>query len=56
MNESRYIDRARAIYADTSDDNIEIDDLPAILPVSDGVWVAAWVWVSNSEVEPDDTP
>lgn len=37
--------KARARYAEGSDDNIEIDDQAAVSEASEGCWVAAWVWV-----------
>lgn len=43
-------DRARAQYADDSDDDIIIDDQPETGPDGDaGIWVAAWVFVHNDE-------
>lgn len=47
------IDRARDDYAMGSDDDIEIDDRPAVSAGDDGVWIAAWVWV-RFENNPDD--
>lgn len=46
---ARYIEQARAQYAN---DDLEIDDNPAISKGGDGdgVWVAAWVWVSDEEI------
>ena len=40
-----YIKKARAVYANPSDSDIEIDDQPLISDTDDGVWVSAWVWV-----------
>ena len=49
---ARYIEAARAHYAD---DDIEIDDDPQVSesgPGGDGgMWVQAWVWVADHEVE-----
>ncbi|GKT25111.1 hypothetical protein [Acidovorax sp. SUPP3334] len=42
---SQEIERARAIYAQPSDNDIEIDDEPLVAPTSGGVWIAAWLWV-----------
>jgi hypothetical protein len=39
------VTKARQRYAEPSDDDIEIDDIPAVSEVEDGYWVAAWVWV-----------
>lgn len=54
----KYIDVARYTYSTT--DDIEIDDEPpTILSISpsgdDGVWVAAWVWVSTEEADSLET-
>lgn len=38
------IERARSEYAD---DDINIDDGAAASRADDGVWVAAWVWLSE---------
>jgi hypothetical protein len=35
-------------------DNIEIDDNPALSVGEDGIWVQAWVHVSNHELGIDD--
>lgn len=42
---------ARTLYADGSDDDIEIDDNPATSESDHGTWVAAWVHVPNSKEE-----
>ena len=44
---------ARSFY---ENDDIEIDDVAAVsrCPEDDGVWVAAWVWVSNQELHNND--
>jgi len=45
---------ARKQYAEGSDDNIEIDFSPKISPTEGdslgGVWVQAWVWVSDEDI------
>lgn len=38
---------AQAMYADDSENNIEIDADAAVSPNDDGTWVQAWVWVEN---------
>jgi hypothetical protein len=40
------IDQARDKYTMSSDEDVEIDDEPALSVADDGVWVAAWVWIS----------
>lgn len=39
--------RARAEYADPSDNGIEIDDDAQTSRTDDGVWVQAWVWLQD---------
>ncbi len=39
------IQRARQLYAERSDDDVEIDDNATISESENGVWVSAWVWV-----------
>lgn len=46
-----FIQQARDDYETPSDNSIEIDDEPAVSAGEDGRWVAAWVWVSNDDVE-----
>lgn len=41
--------RARALYANGSDDNIEIDDHALVSKCDNGVWVQAWVWVPDEQ-------
>ncbi len=48
MTDAAAIAAARELYAD---DDLEIDDNPAISHADGGVWVAAWVWVANEETE-----
>jgi hypothetical protein len=49
----REIEIARSIY---ENDDIEIDNGAAVSrsPEDEGVWVAAWVWVSNQELHDND--
>jgi len=47
--ENAAIDKARKVYAIPSNDNLEIDDAPETSDACDGVWVAAWVWVPDSQ-------
>lgn len=42
------IELARLLY---QDDDIEIDDPTVVSRNEEGVWVQAWVWVSNSALE-----
>lgn len=44
------IARARRLYAQGSDDDIEIDDDALVSEGDGGAWVQAWVWVPNQEV------
>jgi hypothetical protein len=44
-------EKARAIYALGSDDNIAVDDDAKLSRTDDGVWVQAWVWVDNYLLE-----
>ena len=51
-----FIKQARELYADKSDDNIEIDDDAKTSMATDpndrdGVWVQAWVWVPIDKKE-----
>lgn len=41
------IELARERYCD---DDTEIDDEPATSVAETGIWVAAWVWVPNSDI------
>lgn len=45
------IARARRLYADRSNDDIEVDDDAACSVGEDGVWIAAWVWLETLEPE-----
>lgn len=42
---------AQVNYAQDSDDNIEVDDDATVSEGDDGVFVQAWVWCSDSDVE-----
>ena len=42
-----YVSKARELYAD---DDLEIDDNPNISVAENGMWVAAWVWVSDDDM------
>lgn len=42
---------AREEYCVGSDNDIEIDDEPALSPADDGCWVGAWVWVELPRYE-----
>jgi len=45
------IELAREKYALGSDNDIEIDDSPATSTGESGIWVAAWVFVPNDEID-----
>ncbi|WP_296320823.1 hypothetical protein [Reyranella sp.] len=45
-SDEAFIAAARAQYAS---DDIEIDAEPQLSHAEEGVWVQAWVWVSNEE-------
>ena len=46
---AKAITQARAQYAN---DDCEIDDTPAVsIADGEGIWVAAWVWVSDPEID-----
>lgn len=54
VRRQKYIAAARSIYADRSNDDIEIDYSDVKTSEGDeGMWVQAWVWVSNEQVEED---
>jgi hypothetical protein len=38
---------ARQLYADSSDDDIEVDDVAVVSYGEHGAWVSGWVFVSN---------
>lgn len=48
------IEQARVDYAMGSDDDLEIDDTPALSVADDGVWVSAWVWVRLKDEEEEN--
>ena len=48
--EAKAIQFARDHYAVGSNDDIEIDDKPNLSPADGGIWVSAWVWVTDGEV------
>jgi hypothetical protein len=41
------IQLAQAIYADDSENSVEVDPDAAVSINNDGTWVQAWVWVEN---------
>lgn len=43
--------KAREIYADGSDDDIEVDDNAEVHDVVEGYWVQAWVYVPNELIK-----
>lgn len=46
------IPAAKAKYAmHGADDNLEVDDDARTSVADNGVWVQAWVWISNDELE-----
>ncbi len=49
LDDEYWIDRARDLYAVSSDDDIEIDDDAKVSHVPGGVWVQAWVFVRTVE-------
>jgi hypothetical protein len=50
-----YIQKARDMYADPSDDDIEIDDEPKVSESDVGCWVQAWVHVRKDEILEEET-
>jgi hypothetical protein len=46
----RYINRR---YAQPSNDDIELDDVPEVHESDTGFWVHAWLWAPKDEVFPD---
>lgn len=44
-DEHPYVEAARK----RTNDNLEIDDCPLISEADNGVWVSAWIWVSNED-------
>lgn len=51
----KHIGFARKDYAEPSDNDLEIDDVPMISPSDEGVWVSAWVWVCHTSVMTNDS-
>jgi hypothetical protein len=47
MEFQHYRGAAKAQYAVSSNDDIEVDDDAAVSVADDGAWVQAWVWVPN---------
>ena len=45
-----YRNAARKLYADPSDDDIEIDPGAVVSESESGAFVAAWVWVSCTDI------
>jgi hypothetical protein len=41
------IQLAQAMYADDSENSVEVDPDAAVSISDDGTWVQAWVWVEN---------
>lgn len=46
---AKAIARARSVYADPSDCNIEVDDDAFVAPGFEGSFVSAWVWVPHTD-------
>jgi hypothetical protein len=44
-----YIAQARQQYDKQSNNDIEVDEEPAVSVAEEGAWIAAWVWVSREE-------
>ena len=51
MTKDQAIARARELYADGSNDDIEIDEHPDVEGTQDGTWVQAWVYVPHPDKE-----
>lgn len=49
MTDEQIIEAARNAYCMGSDNDIEIDDEPALSHADSGCWVQAWVWVPAPE-------
>ena len=52
----RSIANARRDFADRSDNDIEIDEHPAVSESKSGCWIAAWVWVPDIERQGGHAP
>lgn len=46
-----YVAKARKAYAS---DDVEIDDNPRISTADGGMWVQAWVWVGDEDLDEGD--
>lgn len=49
IRQENIVQKAREMYADGSDDNIEIDDDAMSSESESGMWVQAWVWIEKVE-------
>lgn len=49
--ENAYIEAAQRIYADKSDDDIEIDSDALVSECEGGAFVQAWVWVPHDRIK-----
>lgn len=49
------IEAARGLYADGSDNDLEIDDDAGTSPTDDGTWVQAWVWIGSPAEDEEST-
>jgi hypothetical protein len=49
LDNEHWINRARDLYAVSSDDDIEIDDNAKVSHGTNGTWVQAWVFVRTLE-------
>jgi hypothetical protein len=48
MSEEEIIQTAKENFGgQVSDGEIDFDDVPAVVAVTGGSWVAAWVWVKH---------
>lgn len=51
LDDEDYIEAARRMYANPSNDAIEIDsDKVQTSKADDGCWVQAWVWVADTDI------
>lgn len=48
---ARAIAEARRLYAEGSDNRIEIDNDACVSRSKEGTWVAAWVWIPAKEAQ-----